>query len=614
VACLSLACRVSVFIFTNKFSAFPQGVTSLPQNFFIFTNYQKQKKFAKFQIFLRNNFMENSQQQMMVGGDIKWKTLTHNGPLFQPPYIPHNIPLIYDGLPISLDPESEEYATLYAKFIDTEYAKTNKFNKNFFRDWKHYLKKTGLTNTIKDFSLCNFSLIAEHVLREKEEKMTNEVARSNVANLKPVVADDSHYKYAIVDGVQQEIGNYRLEPSAIFIGRGCNPKSGKIKPRIYPNDVTINIGRDAPVPVLPSFYPESRWEHVIHDRHAEWLASWKVNGKNKYMWLSSKSIFKEKSDIDKFELARKLKKNITKIRVTNYENLISPSSNTKTKQMACALYLIDKLALRIGNEKGADETDTVGVTTLRVEHISFSQQGNEGDNTITLNFLGKDSIHYKKTEQVDETVYSQLVEFARNKTKNEDLFDQINATMLNNYIGSMMKNLTAKVFRTYNACILFQTELAIINEKYKNYSKNDKIDLLLDAYNKANLKVAILCNHQKKISKTFDDQIAKINKKIRELSTMVAELEKQKAENPHKEHSINAKIRKINKKLKELRAKRRFKNEFKNLSTETSKTNYIDPRITITFFKKNGIALSNLNETYLQKFKWALDVDEDWLF
>ena len=38
---------------------------------------------------------------------------------------------------------------------------------------------------------------------------------------------------------------------------------------------------------------------------------------------------------------------------------------------ATALYFIDKLALRAGNEKDPDESaDTVGCCSLRVEHIS----------------------------------------------------------------------------------------------------------------------------------------------------------------------------------------------------------------------------------------------------
>lgn len=60
--------------------------------------------------------------------------------------------------------------------------------------------------------------------------------------------------------------------------------------------------------------------------------------------------------------------------------------------LAVCTYLIDRLALRVGNEKGEDEADTVGCCSLRVEHIHF-----EEDNQITLDFLGKDSMRYLNT-------------------------------------------------------------------------------------------------------------------------------------------------------------------------------------------------------------------------
>ena len=46
------------------------------------------------------------------------------------------------------------------------------------------------------------------------------------------------------------------------------------------------------------------------------------------------------------------------------------SKEMMVRQRAVALYFIDKLALRAGNEKDDDEADTVGCCSLRVEHIS----------------------------------------------------------------------------------------------------------------------------------------------------------------------------------------------------------------------------------------------------
>jgi DNA topoisomerase-1 len=73
------------------------------------------------------------------------------------------------------------------------------------------------------------------------------------------------------------------------------------------------------------------------------------------------------------------------------------SPETKLAQLATATYLIDKLALRVGNEKGEDEADTVGCCSLRVEHITV-----EDDNKISFDFLGKDSMRYHNTVDVDE--------------------------------------------------------------------------------------------------------------------------------------------------------------------------------------------------------------------
>ena len=46
----------------------------------------------------------------------------------------------------------------------------------------------------------------------------------------------------------------------------------------------------------------------------------------------------------------------------------------KVRQRAVALYFIDKLALRAGNEKDEDQADTVGCCSLRVEHIKLHEE------------------------------------------------------------------------------------------------------------------------------------------------------------------------------------------------------------------------------------------------
>jgi len=72
-----------------------------------------------------------------------------------------------------------------------------------------------------------------------------------------------------------------------------------------------------------------------------------------------------------------------------------------------ATYLIDKLALRVGNEKGEDEADTVGCCSLRVEHISLA----DGENKVTFDFLGKDSMRYHNTVEVIPIVWKLMKRF-----------------------------------------------------------------------------------------------------------------------------------------------------------------------------------------------------------
>lgn len=71
-----------------------------------------------------------------------------------------------------------------------------------------------------------------------------------------------------------------------------------------------------------------------------------------------------------------------------------------------------------------------------------------------------------------------------------------------------MKGLTAKVFRTFNASSTFQRLLdeddlggATLQEK-------------LNAYNKANRMVAILCNHQRAAPKTHEQSMEKMRNKV----------------------------------------------------------------------------------------------------
>ena len=179
--------------------------------------------------------------------------------------------------------------------------------------------------------------------------------------------------------------------------------------------------------------------------------------------------------------------------------------------------------------------------------------------------------------------------------------------MMNKYLDDFMKDLTAKVWRTYNASFVFQKELDKINEdKVKAIHESERINYLINMFNQANTTVALLCNHQKNVSNKLDEQVDKLVKKIKEL---------QKKKKKYLEKKKRELVDKINSKIKLAKLKKDNKMRMKNVSLGTSKMNYIDPRIIFAFIKKFDIPPEKLfTAVLLKRFDWASKVEKDYRF
>ena len=129
------------------------------------------------------------------------------------------------------------------------------------------------------------------------------------------------------------------------MGRGLHPLRGKWKFRVYPQDVTLNMGENGPV-------PEGAWRNIVHDHSSTWLATWieKLTGKRKYVWLHDSSILRQNNDKEKYDKANKLEKHITKIQREIIKRMLN-SRDLQHKKLATVSYLIFKLAMRVGDEK-----------------------------------------------------------------------------------------------------------------------------------------------------------------------------------------------------------------------------------------------------------------------
>lgn len=220
--------------------------------------------------------------------------------------------------------------------------------------------------------------------------------------------------------------------------------------------------------------------------------------------LAQNSSIRGLSDFKKFEKARELQYHIEKIRKDYQAEL--KDTLMLNRQRATATYLIDKLALRAGGEKGEDEADTVGCCSLRYEHVTLKPP-----NIVVFDFLGKDSVPYHNEQEVDPQVFKNLRIFKKApKGPGDQIFDRLDPSILNKHLQNYMPGLTAKCFRTYNASHTMQQQMDLIPNEG---TVNEK----LVKYNAANRAVAILCNHQKAIGKTHEATVGKIDDRITEM-------------------------------------------------------------------------------------------------
>jgi DNA topoisomerase-1 len=384
--------------------------------------------------------------------------------------------------------------------------------------------------------------------------------------------------------------DYTIEIPGLFQGHGKHPLQGRIKKRITPEDVTLNIS-DSYVPKCSVRGKSCKWGNIVENRDVTWLYTWKnpITGEMSTKGLARiDSPFVCSKDMEKFDKAQMLEKNIKNIR-EKYTADLSNKLQTK-RELATAVYLLDTLAIRPGTEKDeAVEADTVGLTTLRCENISF-----EAGNLITLDFTGKSSIRFVKTFQVSEEVFKNLKSFCASRSGKDALFPLLSATTLNDYLKTLLPSLTAKVFRTWKASSILQKAL---NEE--KVDEDEPVHAKQLAYNKVNIEVAKALNH-KKMSDS-DAQVAKLQAKLNEQE------EKLKVAKTDSQKRLTQKAIDM--------AKVKLIEAQENISTGTSKLNYLDPRISIAWAKKVGLPIEKIyNARTAKKFVWAMDSPSTWRF
>lgn len=542
----------------------------------------------------------------------KWKTLQHNGVAFPSPYLYKGLKIRIKNEELQLNKEQEELVYAWAKKKDTHYINDIIFQKNYLFDLKKLLPQRF--KDIDSITDIDFSEIFRKVEEEqriklieqenikslpKEEKKKNsEMKRKEREKLK------EFYGKAIVDGLEVEVGNWLVEPPGLFMGRGLHPLRGRWKPRVSAQDVILNLGEDAPV-------PEGTWKNIVHDHYSTWLATWTENltGKRKYVWLHDSALLRQNKDREKYDKAKRLEKYASKIQNAIFSKMKN-AKDINEKKIATVCYLILKLAMRVGDEKDTDEADTVGASTLRVEHIKFPETS-DGKKFMEFNFLGKDSVPWQKTIEIDsddtKRLYDNLKFFMKDKEITAEIFDNINSAKVNAFLRNIdaknVPGLTAKVFRTFLATKIVKESLERPPiEVNKESSEIKKIYVAKIA----NLKAAIECNHKKGIDpknpaskKSIERLEESLSKKKERIHNLHKEIISRNWKTESQKVKIEATIEKITYQLK-------LQQETRDYNLGTSLRNYIDPRVMKKWVDNVDLDWKKIYTTTLQrKFKWV---------
>jgi DNA topoisomerase-1 len=319
-----------------------------------------------------------------------------------------------------------------------------------------------------------------------------------------------------------------------------------------------------------------------------YVAKWtdKLTEKIKYVWFSDSAFIKQNREKEKFKKAEELGKHIAAIEQHITMNL--DAKDETERKVATVSWLILKPNMRVGDEKDPDEADTVGAITLRPEHIKI-----EGD-TLHFDFLGKDCVRWEKSVQAPPSVIKNIDHYA--KTSKEYLFEGVDSKKVSRFLSQKMPGLTAKVFRTWRCTKTVKEELA-----KSPVTKEAPVYVKSYAAKKANLKVAEVANHKRKVPPNFDERLAKKEAKLQEMD---AQLEQKKAEGKKTEALI--------KRIEKAKLDVELTKLTKEYNLGTSLKSYIDPTAYVEWARKVDFDLEKFYpKTLRNKFSWALSLEDE---
>lgn len=553
-------------------------------------------------------------------------SLKHNGVLFQKPFESKGFNKI-NGIEISL--LAEEMLWKFAPYAFNKYRKNELFIKNVWTDLKPQLPtQLQELNFPKDFMkvLTKMQLVSNDLKLEKS--VYNKNHKTEIEQEK--IDSKEKYGYCYLNGKKTELSNYVCEGSRWFISRG--ELCGRWVSSVQAEDVKINASANIPCTVT-----NHTWKKV-ELRQTDYIAKYKINigfGKayvDKFVWLSANSEDKQEDNEHKYDKARKLLLKIDEIEKTVIKDC--SDKNKLKRENALITYIVLTFGIRIGNDHGEDnirDKNVRGASTLCVENMDLHEINN-----IHLEFIGKDSIAFSETMEVNSKVYNEFVKQIKNKKPTDKIYDFATSVTVNEYLKSIYDGeISPKLFRTAKGSGLLAKEMQ--SRKWNNLTDKEFKNNLMECC----LQTSLLLNHHKTVTEeqkekannsvntklenaklSLDKTKETINKKLKKLSDERKDykkclsgkiLESTLKEVDEKEKTLKEKLKTAEKKYSDIKKQMEFKISTLDVNLGTAINSYSTPLLTMSLCKYAKKEPKTVySKAQLKKFEWAMDVDKNY--
>ena len=553
------------------------------------------------------------------------KSLTHNGVLFPQSFESKGFNKI-DNIEISL--LAEEMLWKYSPYMFNRFKNDEVFIKNVWTDLKPQLPKELQNKEFpKDFTKL---FVAMQVASENLKLQKSEYNKSHKKEIEKEKNERKEkYGFCYKNGKKTEVGNFVTEGSRWFISRG--DLRGRWVSSVNAEDVEINSSEK-----VPCTQEGHNWKKV-ELRDTDYIATYKINigfgtaYVDKFVWLSANSEDKQKDNEHKYEKARKLLLKIDEIEKTVLKDV--QSKNKLKRENALITYVVLTYGIRIGNDLGEDnfrDKNVRGASTLCVENMKL-----ENNNKIHLEFIGKDSVPYNETMEIEPIVYEQFSKQLSGKKSSDKIYDLATSSTVNAYLKSIYDGeITVKLFRTAKASGLLAKEIQ--KREWKNLTDKEFKNNLM----KCCLQTSLLLNHHKTVTEeqkekatksaenkiesaknalkrteeSAEKKLAKLKKAKKDFKDCLEGklLEEKLNEIKIKEKELKDKISKAEKKYEDTLKEVEFKQSALDINLGTALNAYSQPKLPISLCKYADKDPSLIySKAQLKKFEWANKVSKD---